>query len=97
MSSRFSGVSCTSQSITSESMQASAITVANTTYVAQMVVFATVIADACMISNVIDCDVHETPLTFDDGKGATALRDGGAGAHRGRAHAPAYERPRGSM
>ena len=63
-----------------------------------MVVFATVIADACMISNVIDCDVHETPLTFDDGKGATAaLRDGGAGAHRGRAHAPAYERPRGSM
>ena len=55
------------------------------------------IADACMISNVIDCDVHETPLTFDDGKGATALRDGGAGAHRGRAHAPAYERPRGSM
>ena len=47
--------------------------------------------------DVIDCDVHETPLTFDDCKGATALRDGGAGAHRGRAHAPAYERPRGSM
>ncbi len=69
----------------------------NTTHIAQMVVFATVIADACMISNVIDCDVYETPLTFDDGKGATALRDGGAGAHRGRAHAPAYERPRGSM
>jgi hypothetical protein len=25
-----------------------------------------------MVSNVIDCDVHETPLTFDDGKSATA-------------------------
>ena len=69
----------------------------NTTYVAQMVVFATVIADACMLSDVIDCDVYETPLTFDDGKGATARREGGGGDHRGRAHAPAYERPRGSM
>ena len=39
----------------------------------------------------------ETPLTFDDGKGATARREGGGGDHRGRAHAPAYERPRGSM
>ena len=61
------------------------------------VVFATVIADACMLSDVIDCDVYETPLTFDDGKGATARREGGGGDHRGRAHAPAYERPRGSM
>ena len=60
-------------------------------------VFAAVIADACMVSNVIDCDVHETPLTFDDGKSATARREGGAGDHRGRAHAPAYEQPRGSM
>ena len=58
---------------------------------------ATVIADACMLSDVIDCDVYETPLTFDDGKGATARREGGAGDHRGHAHAPAYERPRGSM
>ena len=40
---------------------------------------------------------HETPLTFDDGKSATARREGGAGDHRGRAHAPAYEQPRGSM
>jgi len=69
----------------------------NTTHLAQMVVFAAVIADACMVSNVIDCDVHETPLTFDDGKSATARREGGAGDHRGRAHAPAYEQPRGSM
>ena len=50
-----------------------------------------------MLSDVIDCDVYETPLTFDDGKGATARREGGGGDHRGRAHAPAYERPRGSM
>ena len=69
----------------------------HTTHLAQMVVFAAVIADACMVSNVIDCDVHETPLTFDDGKSATARREGGAGDHRGRAHAPAYEQPRGSM
>ena len=68
----------------------------NTTYVAQMVVFATVIADACMLSDVIDCDVHNTPLNLDD-KGAPALRGGGSGDHRGRAHAPAYERSRGSM
>jgi hypothetical protein len=53
-------------------------------------------ADACMVSNVIDCDVHETRLTVDDGRSATARREGGAGDHRGRAHAPAYE-PRGSM
>ena len=66
------------------------------TYIAQMVVFATVIADACMLSDVIDCDVHDTPLNLDD-KGATALRGGGSGDHRGRAHAPAYERSRGSM
>ena len=69
----------------------------NTAHLAQMVVYAAVIADACMVSNVIDCDVHETPLTFDDGKSATARREGGAGDHRGRAHAPAYEQPRGSM
>ena len=50
-----------------------------------------------MLSDVIDCDVYETPLTFDDGKGATAHREGGGGDHRGHAHAPAYERPRGSM
>ena len=68
----------------------------NTTYVAQMVVFAAVIADACMLSDVIDCDVHNTPLNLDD-KGAPALRGGGSGDHRGRAHAPAYERSRGSM
>ena len=52
---------------------------------------------AAHVAGVVSCLVHETPLTLDDGKGATALRDGGAGAHRGRAHAPAYERPRGSM
>ena len=68
----------------------------NTTYVAQMVVFAAVIADACMLSDVIDCDVHNTPLNLDD-KGAPALRGGGSGDYRGRAHAPAYERSRGSM
>ena len=28
---------------------------------------------------------------------AAACREGGAGDHRGRAHAPAYERPSGSM
>ena len=54
------------------------------------------IADACMLSDVIDCDVHNTPLNLDD-KGAPALRGGGSGDHRGRAHAPAYERSRGSM
>ena len=32
----------------------------NTTHLAQMVVFAAVIADACMVSNVIDYDVHGT-------------------------------------
>ena len=69
----------------------------NTTHLAQMVVFAAVIADACMVSNVIDCDVQGTQLTFDDGKSATARREGGAGDHRGRAHAPAYEQPQGSM
>ena len=58
--------------------------------------------DSChdLYKNVLppqDGDVHETPLTFDDGKSATARREGGAGDHRGRAHAPAYEQPRGSM
>ena len=38
------------------------------------------------------------PCIWDlDDKGAPALREGGSGDHRGRAHAPAYERPRGSM
>ena len=66
------------------------------TYITASVLFA-LPALAASHPTVPDELLHETPLTFDDGKGATALRDGGAGAHRGRAHAPAYERPRGSM
>ena len=59
----------------------------NTTYVAQMVVFATVIADACMLSDVIDCDVVRDPADL-------RRRQGRYGAPRGRRRGPPRPRAR---